>query len=98
MEAKEHKNKAPRVLAHLRGTVKRLENLMTNRIIPSTVQTDYKRPTRMQAVAGCAGFAALAFAPSIIDAALDMVRIPDAAVLALVALVPVALVIAAAKL
>lgn len=71
---------------------------MTNRIIPSTVQTDYKRPTRMQTIAGCAGFAALAFAPSIIDAALDMVRIPDAAVLALVALIPVALVIAAAKL
>ena len=71
---------------------------MTNRIIPSTVQTDYKRPTRMQAVAGCAGFAALAFAPSIIDAALDVVRIPDAAGLALVALVPVALVVAAAKL
>lgn len=71
---------------------------MTNRIIPSTVQTDYKRPTRMQLIAGCAGFAALAFAPSIIDAALDMVRIPDAAALALVALVPVALVVAAAKL
>lgn len=83
---------------HLRGTVKRLENLMTNRIIPSTVQTDYKRPTRMQAIAGCAGFAALAFAPSIIDAALDIVRIPDAAVLVLVALVPVALIVAAAKL
>lgn len=71
---------------------------MTDRIIPSTVQTDYKRPTRMQTIAGCAGFAALAFAPSIIDAALDMVRIPDAAVLAMVALVPVALVVAAAKL
>lgn len=71
---------------------------MTNRIIPSTVQTDYKRPTRMQAIAGCAGFAALAFVPSIIDAALNMVRIQDATVLALVALVPVALVIAAAKL
>lgn len=71
---------------------------MTNRIIPSTVQTDYKRPTRMQAIAGCAGFAALALAPSIIDAALDMVRIPDAAVLALVALIPVALVVTAAKL
>lgn len=71
---------------------------MTNRIIPSTVQTDYKRPTRMQTIAGCAGFAALAFAPSIIDAALDMVRIPDAAVLAMVALVPVALVVTAAKL
>lgn len=71
---------------------------MTNRIIPSTVQTDYKRPTRMQAIAGCAGFAALAFVPSIIDAALLLVRIPDAAVLAMVALVPVALVIAAAKL
>lgn len=98
MEAKEHKNKAPWVLAHLRGTVKRLENLMTNRIIPSTVQTDYKRPTRMQAIAGCAGFAALAFVPSIVDAALDMVRIPDAAVLAMAALVPVALAVAAAKL
>lgn len=71
---------------------------MTNRIIPSTVQTDYKRPTRMQTIAGCAGFATLAFVPSIIDAALDMVRIPDAAVLALVALIPVALIIAAAKL
>lgn len=71
---------------------------MTKRIIPSTDFSDYKRPTRMQAIAGCAGFAALAFAPSIIDAALDVVRIPDAAVLALVALVPVALVIAAAKL
>lgn len=71
---------------------------MTNIIIPSTAQTDYKRPTRMQAIAGCAGFAALAFAPSIIDAALDMVRIPDAAVLAMVALVPVALVVTAAKL
>lgn len=71
---------------------------MTNRIIPSTVQTDYKQPTRMQTIAGCAGFAALAFAPSIIDAVLDMVRMPDAAVLALVALVPVALVVAAAKL
>ena len=75
-----------------------MENLMTNRIIPSTVQTDYKRPTRMQAIAGCAGFAALAFVPSIIDAALNMVRIPDAAVLAMVALVPVALVVTAAKL
>lgn len=71
---------------------------MTNRIIPSTVQTDYKRHTRMQTIAGCAGFAALAFVPSIIDAALDMVRIPDAAVLAMVALVPVALIVAAAKL
>lgn len=71
---------------------------MTNRIIPSTVQTDYKRPTRMQAIAGCAGFAALAFVPSIIDAALNMVRIPDAAVLAMVALIPVALVVTAAKL
>ena len=71
---------------------------MTNRIIPSTVHADYKRPTRMQVIAGCAGFVALAFAPSLIDAALDMVRIPDAAVLALVALVPVALVVAAAKL
>ena len=98
MEAKEHKNKAPRVLAHLRGTVIRMENSMTNRIIPSTDCSDYKRPTRMQVIAGCAGFAALAFVPSIIDAALAMVRIPDAAVLALVALIPVALVIAAAKL
>lgn len=71
---------------------------MTNRIIPSTVQTDYKRPTRMQVIAGCAGFVALMFAPSIIDAALDMVRIPDAAVLALVAMLPVALLVAAAKL
>lgn len=71
---------------------------MTNRIIPSTVQTDYKHPTRMQVIAGCAGFVALMFAPSIIDAALDMVRIPDAAVLALVALIPVALIVAAAKL
>lgn len=71
---------------------------MTNRIIPSTAQTDYKRPTRMQAIAGCAGFAVLAFVPSIIDLALDMVRIPDAAVLALVALIPVALIAAAAKL
>ena len=52
----------------------------------------------MQVIAGCVGFAALAFVPSIIDAALNMVRIPDAAVLALVALIPVALVIAAAKL
>lgn len=71
---------------------------MTNRIIPSTAQTDYKRPTRMQAIAGCAGLVALMFAPSIIDAALSLVRIPDAAVLALVALVPAALVVAAAKL
>ena len=71
---------------------------MTHQIIPSTVQTDYKRPTRMQTIAGCVGFAALAFVPSIIDAALNMVRIPDAAVLALVAMLPVALVIAAAKL
>lgn len=52
----------------------------------------------MQTIAGCAGFAALVFAPSIIDAALDMVRIPDAAVLALVAMLPVALIVAAAKL
>ncbi len=52
----------------------------------------------MQVIAGCAGFAALAFVPSIIDAALDMVRIPDAAVLALVAFIPIVLVIAAAKL
>lgn len=52
----------------------------------------------MQTIAGCVGFAALAFVPSIIDAVLDMVRIPDAAVLALVAMLPVALVIAAAKL
>ena len=71
---------------------------MTDRIIPSTVQTDYKRPTCMQAIAGCAGLVALMFAPSIIDAALSLVRIPDAAVLALVALVPAALVVAAAKL
>lgn len=71
---------------------------MTNRIIPSTVQTDYKRPTRMQAIAGCAGFAALAFVPSIIDAALSLVHIPDAAVLAMVALIPVVLVVTAAKL
>lgn len=71
---------------------------MTNRIIPSTVQTDYKRPTRMQTIAGCAGLVALMFAPSIIDAALSLVRIPDAAVLALVALIPAALVVAAAKL
>lgn len=71
---------------------------MTNRIIPSTAQTDYKRPTRMQAIAGCAGLVALMFATSIIDAALSLVRIPDAAVLALVALVPAALVVAAAKL
>lgn len=71
---------------------------MTNRIIPSTDYSDYKRPTRMQAIAGCAGFAALAFAPSIIAAALSLVHIPDAAVLALVALVPVALIAAAAKL
>ena len=80
------------------GHGQRLENLMTNRIIPSTDCSNYKRPTRMQTIAGCAGFAALAFVPSIIDLALDMVRIPDAAVLALVALVPVALVVAAAKL
>lgn len=52
----------------------------------------------MQVIAGCAGFAALAFAPSIIDLALNMVRIPDAAVLALVAMLPVALIVAAAKL
>lgn len=71
---------------------------MTNRIIPSTDQTDYKRLTRMQLIAGCAGFTALAFAPSVIDAALSLVRIPDAAVLALVAMLPVALVTAAAKL
>lgn len=71
---------------------------MTNRIIPSTAQTDYKRPTRMQVIAGCVGFAALMFAPSIIDAALSLVHIPDAAVLALVALVPMALVVASAKL
>lgn len=71
---------------------------MTNRIIPSADCSDYKRPTRMQAIAGCAGFAALAFVPSIIDAALSLVHIPDAVVLALVALIPVALVIAAAKL
>ena len=75
-----------------------MEDLMTNRIIPSTDCSDYKRPTRMQAIAGCAGFAALAFAPSIIDAALSLVHIPDAAVLALVALIPVALIVAAAKL
>lgn len=71
---------------------------MTNRIIPSTDCSDYKRPTRMQAIAGCAGFAALAFVPSIIDAALSLVHIPDAAVLALVALIPVALIVEAAKL
>ena len=75
-----------------------MENLMTNRIIPSTDCSDYKRPTRMQAIAGCAGFAALAFVPSIVDAALSLVRIPDAAVLALVALISVALIVAAAKL
>ena len=71
---------------------------MTNRIIPSTDCSDYKRPTRMQVIAGCAGFAALAFVPSIIDEALSLVHIPDAAVLALVALIPVALIVAAAKL
>ena len=71
---------------------------MTNRIIPSADYSDYKRPTRMQVIAGCAGFAALAFVPSIIDAALSLVHIPDAAVLALVALIPVALIVAAAKL
>lgn len=52
----------------------------------------------MQVIAGCAGFAALMFVPSVIDAALSLVHIPDAAVLALVAMLPVALVIAAAKL
>ena len=71
---------------------------MTHQIIPSTDQTDYKRPTRMQVIAGCVGFAALAFVPSIIDAALSLVRIPDAAVLEMVALIPVALIVAAAKL
>lgn len=71
---------------------------MTNRIIPSTVQTDYKRPTRMQAIAGCAGFAALTLAPWGIETALSAVSVPDAVVLGIVALVPVALVIAAAKL
>ena len=75
-----------------------MENLMTNRIIPSTDCSDYKRPTRMQVIAGCAGFAALAFVPSILDAALSLVRIPDAAVLEMVALIPVALIVAAAKL
>lgn len=71
---------------------------MTNRIIPSTVQTDYKRPTRMQVIAGCAGFTALAFAPWAIETALSAVSVPDAVVLGIVALIPVALVIAAAKL
>ena len=91
------KTKPRRCWNHRQGASQKGEP-MTHQIIPSTDQTDYKRPTRMQVIAGCVGFAALAFVPSIIDAALNMVRIPDAAVLALVALIPVALVIAAAKL
>ena len=89
------KTKPRRCWNHRQGASQKGEP-MTNRIIPSTDCSDYKRPTRMQAIAGCAGFAA--FAPSIVDAALSLVHIPDAAVLALVALIPVALVIAAAKL
>ena len=91
------KTKPRRCWNHLQGASQKGEP-MTHQIIPSTVQTDYKRSTRMQLIAGCAGFAALAFVPSIVDAALSLVRIPDAAVLALVALIPVALVVAAAKL
>lgn len=71
---------------------------MTNRIIPSTDCSDYKRPTRMQTIAGCAGFVALVFAPWAIETALSAVSVPDAVVLGIVALIPVALVIAAAKL
>lgn len=75
-----------------------MENLMTNRIIPSTDFSDYKRPTRMQAIAGCAGFAALTLAPWGIEMALSAVSVPDAVVLGIVALIPVALIVAAAKL
>ena len=75
-----------------------MENLMTNRIIPSTIQTDYKRPTRMQAIAVCAGFAALMAAPSIIDAALSAIPALEAVGLVLVALAPVALIVAAVRL
>ena len=91
------KTKPRRCWNHRQGASQKDEP-MTNRIIPSTDCSDYKRPTRMQAIAGCAGFAALVFVPSIIDLALDVVRIPDAAVLALVAMLPVALVVATAKL
>ena len=71
---------------------------MTHQIIPSTDCSDYKRPTRMQVIAGCAGFAALAFAPLAIETALSAVSVPDAVVLGIVALIPVALIVAAAKL
>lgn len=71
---------------------------MTNRIIPSTDCSDYKRPTRMQAIAGCAGFAALTLAPWAIETALSAISVPDTVVLGIVALIPVALVVAAAKL
>ena len=91
------KTKPRRCWNHRQGASQKGEP-MTHQIIPSTDCSDYKRPTRMQTIAGCVGFAALAFVPSIVDAALDMVRIPDAAVLALVAMLSVALVIAAAKL
>lgn len=52
----------------------------------------------MQTIAGCAGFAALTLAPWAIETALSAVSVPDAVVLGIVALIPVALVIAAAKL
>lgn len=71
---------------------------MTRQIIPSAVQTDYKRLTRMQAIAVCVGFAALMLAPSIIDAALSAIPALEAVGLALVALAPVALIAAAVRL
>ena len=52
----------------------------------------------MQTIAGCAGFAMLTLAPWGIETALSAVLVPDAVVLVIVALIPVALVVAAAKL
>ena len=75
-----------------------MENPMTNRIIPSTDCADYKRPTRLQAIAGCAGFAALTLAPWCVETALSVVSVPDAVVLGIAALIPVAVIVAAAKL
>lgn len=52
----------------------------------------------MQAIAGCAGFAALVFAPWAIETALSAIPALEAVGLALVALAPLALIAAAARL
>lgn len=72
-----------------------MENLMTNRIIPSSDRTVAQRP---HGLAVAAGFAALMVAPWAIETAFSAIPALETAALAIVALAPVALVAAAAKL